>query len=100
MRLTTVQWEFVGACINWQTLLTAKQISGLVKVRFWRAPIIWRKRIASENKGFGSMVALDVEIEVSTGLQDIIPARVKMLNVYLCCQSIRPIPVHIYTVRA
>jgi hypothetical protein len=46
------------------------------------------------------MVALDVEIEVSTGLQDIIPARVKMLNVYLCCQSIRPIPVHIYTVRA
>jgi hypothetical protein len=46
------------------------------------------------------MVALDVEIEVSTGLQDIIPARVKMLNVYLCCQSIRPIPVYIYTVRA
>jgi hypothetical protein len=46
------------------------------------------------------MVALDVEIEVSTGLQDIIPARVKMLNVYLCCQSIRPIPVYIYIVRA
>jgi hypothetical protein len=37
------------------------------------------------------MITLDVEIEVSTGLQDIIPARVRMSSVYLCNRSIRPI---------
>jgi len=38
------------------------------------------------------MIALEVEIGVSTGLQEIIPARVKMSRVYLCCCSIKPIP--------
>jgi hypothetical protein len=38
------------------------------------------------------MIALEVEIEVSTGLQEIIPARVKMSRVYLYCYSIKPIP--------
>jgi hypothetical protein len=37
------------------------------------------------------MIALDVEIGVSIGLQDNILARVRMSSVYLCCQSIRPI---------
>jgi hypothetical protein len=31
------------------------------------------------------MIALDVEIGVSTGLQDNIPAQVRMSGVYLCC---------------
>jgi hypothetical protein len=35
------------------------------------------------NKVFGSMIALEVKIGVSTGLQDIIPARVRMSDVYL-----------------
>jgi hypothetical protein len=74
-------------------MLTTKQMSGLVKVRYWRAPIIWQKHVGSENKVFGSMIALKVEIGVSTGLQDIIPARVRMSDVYLWCHSIRPIPV-------
>jgi hypothetical protein len=45
------------------------------------------------------MVALDVEIGVSTGLQDNIPARVRMSSVYLCCQSIRPIPVGVTSIQ-
>jgi len=40
------------------------------------------------------MITLDVEIGVSTGLQDIIPARVRMSSVYLCYRGIRPMPVH------
>jgi hypothetical protein len=37
------------------------------------------------------MVALDVEIGVSTCLQDNILARVRISSVYLCWWSIRPI---------
>jgi hypothetical protein len=40
------------------------------------------------------MVALDVEIRVSTGLQDNLPALVRMSSVYLCCRSIRRILVN------
>jgi len=39
------------------------------------------------------MIVLHVEIGVSTSLQDVIPAQVRMLNVYLYCHCIRPIPV-------
>ena len=46
-----------------------------------------------ENKGSGIMVTLEVEIGVSTGLQEVIPARVRMLRIYLCCRNIRPIAV-------
>jgi hypothetical protein len=35
MHLMAAQWEFVRACINLQTLLTTKEIYGLVKVRYW-----------------------------------------------------------------
>ena len=66
---------------------------GLVKMRYWRAPIIWQKHVRSENKGFDSMITLKVEIRVSKGLQDIILARVRMSDIYLCCRSIRPISV-------
>ena len=34
MRLATVQCDVVGACRNWQTLFTAKQISGRDKVKY------------------------------------------------------------------
>jgi hypothetical protein len=44
------------------------------------------------------MVALNVEIGVSTGLQDNIPARVRMSSVDLCCRSVRPIPVGITSI--
>ena len=35
---TTAQWESRGATINWQTLLTAKLISDLVRVAYCKAP--------------------------------------------------------------
>ena len=44
------------------------------------------------------MVAMDVEIGVSTSLQDNIPAHVRMSSVYLCCRSIRPIPVGVTSI--
>ena len=34
MRFAAVQCTVVGACRNWHTLLTAKEISGLVSVRY------------------------------------------------------------------
>ena len=39
------------------------------------------------------MVTLEVEIGVSTGLQEVIPARVRMSRIYLCCHNIKPIVV-------
>ena len=39
------------------------------------------------------MVTLEVEIGVSTGLQEVILARVKMSKTYLYCHNIRPIAV-------
>jgi hypothetical protein len=73
-------------------MLTSKQMSGLVNVRYWGALMIWRNRVGSENKGSDSMINLEVEIRVSTSLQEIIPARVKMSSVYLYCHNIKPIP--------
>ena len=80
MHLMAAQWEFVRVCINLQTLLTTKEIYGLVKVRYWRAPTIWWKCVALENKWSGNMIVLNVEIGVSTSLQDVIPAQVRMSN--------------------
>lgn len=34
---TALQWMVVGACKNWQTLLIAKEISGLVSVKYCSA---------------------------------------------------------------
>jgi hypothetical protein len=39
------------------------------------------------------VVTLKVEIEVSTGLQKVILARVRMSIIYLCWHNIRPIAV-------
>jgi hypothetical protein len=39
---TATQWCSVGACKYWQTLFTAKLISGLVKDRYWSAPTMLR----------------------------------------------------------
>ena len=46
---TAVQWSVVVLCINWQTWLTAKAISGLVQVRYWRAPTALRYSDGSES---------------------------------------------------
>ena len=39
------------------------------------------------------MVTLEVEIDVSTGLKEVIPARVRMSRIYLCYRNIRLIAV-------
>jgi hypothetical protein len=39
------------------------------------------------------MVTLEVKIGVSTGLQEVIHARVRMSRIYLCWHNIRPIAV-------
>jgi sirohydrochlorin ferrochelatase len=49
----------------------------------------WRIR---KKKRSNNMIAFEVEIGVTIGLQEIIPARVRMSRVYLCCCSIKPIP--------
>jgi hypothetical protein len=49
------------------------------------------KCVGSKNKESGNKVTLEVEIGVSTGLQEVIPARVRMSRIYLCCHNIRPI---------
>jgi hypothetical protein len=62
------QSVFIVACINWQALLTTKQISGLVKVRYWRAPIIWWNYVELENKQSSTTITFEVEIKVLIGL--------------------------------
>lgn len=42
MRFTLAQCSWVGMCINWQTLLTAKEGSGRVSVACWSAPTMLR----------------------------------------------------------
>jgi hypothetical protein len=38
IRFTDVQCIVVGECKNWQTLFTAKDMSGLVRVKYCNAP--------------------------------------------------------------
>jgi hypothetical protein len=38
IRLTACRWREVGRCMNCETLLTAKDISGRVSDRYCRAP--------------------------------------------------------------
>ena len=45
-----------------------KKIFGLVKVRYWRAPIIFQNYTGSENKQSDTLATFDVEIGVSIGL--------------------------------
>jgi chorismate mutase len=40
-------------------------------------------RVESENKGSNNMVTLEVEIRVSTDLQEVIPTRVRISRIYL-----------------
>lgn len=46
-RLTATQWEVVGLCINWESLLTAYAISGLVNERYCRLPITRQYSVVS-----------------------------------------------------
>jgi len=62
----------------------------LVKVRYWRALMIWQNHVGSENKQSSTTVTLEVEIGVSTGLNDVILAWVSMSRIYLSYHRIDP----------
>ena len=52
------------------------------KGRYWTSPTIWRNCVGLENKWSDIMVILEVEIGVSTSLQEVIPAQVRMSMIY------------------
>jgi hypothetical protein len=69
IRLTAWRWREVGRCMNWETLFTAKEISGRVRYRYCRAPTRLRY---GEGSVRGSLErserACAVDIGVLTGL--------------------------------
>ena len=66
---------------------------GLVKVRYWRELTICQKHVGLENKQWDTSSTFDVEIRVSTSLQEDIPARWRMSRIYLSRYSMIPIVV-------
>ena len=52
------------------------------KGRYWTSPTIWRNCVGLENKWSDIMVILEVEIGVSTSLQEVIPAQVRISMIY------------------
>ena len=46
--LTAVKWDTMRFCIKWQTWCTEKAISGLVKVKYCRAPTMLRYNLVFE----------------------------------------------------
>ena len=75
--LAAVKWTVVGAWRNWQTLLTANDISGLVRVRYWSTPTrllylvlsSWLKACPSVRDNFS-----ELDNGVGEGLQPCRPA--------------------------
>jgi hypothetical protein len=87
IRLTAVQWTDVGAWRYWQTLLTKKEISGQVSVKYCKASTILQYIVASSGlRGTPSCAAILVSEDrgVGAGLQLIIPARSNRSVVYFC----------------
>jgi hypothetical protein len=56
--LTTLQYTVVGAWRNWHTLLTAKEMSGRVNVRYCIAPTILLYRVESLGPSISPSLAL------------------------------------------
>lgn len=87
MHLTATQLNSVGLCIDWHTLLTAKERSGRVKVVYCKAPTICLKRDGYENNGSEAVVGHKAAEGVWTGLQSTIFARRIMSHMYFLCES-------------
>lgn len=90
---TALQWTVVGAWRNWHTLFTAKDKSGRVSMRYWRAPTtLWYL----EESSFPSLVPLVmlsfsvVESGISTGLALSMPDLTRRLVAYRACVSTSP----------
>lgn len=95
IRLTVVQCMVVGACTYWQ--FAAKQISGLVKVKYYKAPNILRYCVILAGPSLSPSWADNFSVTtmgVFIGLHSIIPTFFNKsevyfleLRVYLCSTS-------------
>lgn len=86
MRLTAVQWTIVGICRNWHTLFTAKDMCGLVTVKYCSAPTILLYLVTSVGPNCSPSYDdnfLEATIGVLTGLQSSMPTRFSKSDVYL-----------------
>lgn len=45
--LTTLQYDVFGECMNWKTLFTAKEMSSLVREKYWRLPTMLFYKVGS-----------------------------------------------------
>lgn len=89
--LTVDQWVSRKSCLDWETLLTAKAISGRVIDKYCNAPIVLQYNVISENWEPKSLPreALAAIGEIM-GLACIIFILAKMPEMYLCCDSNKP----------
>ena len=64
--LTAIQCVVVGLAINWQALLTAKEISGLVNVKYCSGPTMLQSRVGSDR---GSLSESDNVLTIEPGVE-------------------------------
>ena len=85
IRFTALQCIVVGACRNWHTLFTAKEMSGLVSVRYYKAPtkLLYQDESSEPSLVPPSMLSFSVLGNgVSTGLHLCILDRDRMSEAY------------------
>ena len=85
--LVVVQWFVVDLCINYESLLTAKEISGRVKEMYWRLPmILWNSDLSTAAVPSTSWRDWVVERGVETSFSLLILMWSKSSRTYLCCE--------------
>lgn len=78
------KWDYVGWLLYWHTTLTACDISGLVNVRYWSAPVRLLYKVGSANGMPSVMQIWEWGLDgVGAGLQFSIPAFLINFLVYL-----------------
>lgn len=93
-RLTAIQCLVVGRCINWDNLLTTKEMSGQVNERYCKAPVIFRYSVASASGEPPARQSIWVElIGVDTSLESSIFERCSKSQMYFCCDRNTPLAV-------
>lgn len=83
--LTADMWVVVGLAKNWQTVLTAKEISGRVQVRYCKPPTSDLYRVGLSRRE-PSVLVMDREedIGVADGLHPSIEALWSKSRAYFC----------------
>ena len=84
-RFAAVKCVVVGLCINWDSLLTAKEMSGWVRDKYCRAPIILLYSLLStEDVPLRSLSTVVVDNGVITALAPCIFSFINKSLMYLC----------------